>query len=70
MTLARDLMDRAICNTHHPADAASALMLAVGELLHAKFGVAGAITLMREIIDDTEAAMIAMHGRQDGEPVQ
>lgn len=68
--LATDLLQRAVCHTDHPAEAATALMAAAGEILHARFGVAGAIDLMRKVIDDTEAAMIARHGRQTGEPVQ
>lgn len=70
LALADDLMTTAVCRTDHPADAASALMTAAGEVLHAKFGVAGAINLLRSIIDDTEALMIAKHGRQPGEAIQ
>lgn len=69
-SLSGELMRAAVCATDHPADAATALMTAAGELLHAKFGVAGAIGLLRSIIDDTEALMIAKHGRQQGEAVQ
>lgn len=68
--LARDLMGRALCHTDHPAEAATALMVAAGEVLHARFGVAGAISLLRSIIDQTEVSMIEQHGRQPGEAVQ
>ncbi len=68
--LAAYLMSTAMCRTDHPATAASTLMLAAGELLHVRFGVAGAISLLRSIIDDTEKLMIANHGQQPGEAVQ
>ncbi len=68
--LAHDLMQTAVCNTDHPADAATALMVAAGEVLHHRFGVAGAIAMMRSIIDNTEAALITVHGQQAGEGVQ
>ena len=68
--LSSDLMGRAVCNTDHPADAATALMVAAGEILHAKFGIAGAIKLLRSIVDDTEVAMVATHGQHAGETVQ
>jgi len=41
-----------------------------GEVLHHRFGVAGAIAMMRSIIDNTEAALITVHGQQAGEGVQ
>lgn len=68
--LAHDLMQTAVCNTDHPADAATALMLAAGTLLQKRFGEAGALALLRQCIDATEAAMVAVHGRQPGEAVQ
>lgn len=68
--LSGELMHAAVCATDHPADAAAALMTAAGELLHAKFGVAGAIDLLRSIIDDTEALMVAKHIRKSSETVQ
>ncbi len=69
-TLAKDLMGHAICNTDHPAAAACALILAAGQVLHAKFGAAGAISMMRAVIDDTEATIVAMHGQRPGEAMQ
>jgi hypothetical protein len=46
------------------------LILAAGEVLYARFGTAGALSILRNIIDDTEAALITVHGRQSGEQVQ
>ncbi len=68
--LARDLMDRAICNTDHPARAACALMMAAGEILNTRFGSMQAIDIMRTIIDVTEAGMVERHGQQPGETAQ
>ena len=68
--LSAGLMQAALCHTSHPADAATALMVAAGELLHARFGIAGAIGMLRSIVTDTEALMIARQGRQPGEAVQ
>jgi hypothetical protein len=68
--LTSDLMARAVCNTSHPADAARALLLAAGMVLDARFGATGALVMMRSILDDTEAAMVARHGPQLGETVQ
>ncbi|PTD20427.1 hypothetical protein [Sphingomonas fennica] len=52
--LTSDLMSRAVCNTSHPADAVSALVLAAGVILNAKFGAARSIALLRDVIDETE----------------
>lgn len=64
------LMRDAVCNTSHPAEAATALVTAAGTILHAKFGIAGAVGLLRSVIDQTEAELIVAHGRQPGEAVQ
>ena len=69
-TLVHNLMTTAVCNTSHPADAASALMLAAGELLHAKLGSVASLAVLRSIVDDAERALIAANGRQTGETVQ
>lgn len=68
--LTHRLMRDALCHTSHPADAATALVTAAGEVLHAKFGIAGAIELLRSVIDQTEAELIGAHGRQPGEAIQ
>ena len=69
-TLATELQSRAVCNTDHPADAVAVLMRAAAEILHPTFGIAGSCNLLRKAMDDTEAAMIARHGRQPGEVAQ
>jgi hypothetical protein len=68
--LARDLMSAAICHTDNPADAATALVLAAGEVLRRRFGEAAAFALLRSVIEETEAAFLAIHGRQGCETVQ
>lgn len=69
-TLANDLIQRAVCNTDHPADAAGALMLAAGVLLQNRFGDAGAVSLLRECVAELEAKLVAAYGKQPGEAVQ
>jgi hypothetical protein len=69
-SLAAELMTTAVCNTDHPADAASALLMAAGELLHRRLGDVGAVATLRAILDEVETKMIARLGRQPGEAVQ
>lgn len=50
--LATTLMQQAVCNTDHPAEAATVLMAAAANILVLQFGTEGAITLMSSIVED------------------
>jgi hypothetical protein len=68
--LTEQLKALVLCNTEHPADAVSALMRACALILHPTFGLSGSIDLIRGIVDDFEATMVAQLGPVPGETAQ
>lgn len=54
--LARDLLERAVMQTDHPAKAVSALVSAAATILQRSFGEETAIELLQQALDETGAA--------------
>jgi len=48
-------MQQAVCNTDHPAEAATALLTAAAKILVLQFGTDGAIVLIEDIMADAKA---------------
>ena len=53
--LSSQLMQQAVCNTDHPAEAATALLTAAAKILVLQFGTDGAIVLIEDIMADAKA---------------
>ncbi|WP_313332162.1 hypothetical protein [Sphingobium yanoikuyae] len=60
-TLSGQLMQQAVCNTDHPAEAATALLTAAAKILVLQFGTDGAIVLIEDIMADAKATWRKRH---------